>query len=215
MDRYGHSDFGNLGCVHDVTEISECDRARLDQLKDVYGSEVMTQRAKAHVYQLGAELCADLERLTQTPTGYIYTNPDYREHRNYRKVNFQAQSVWVNRTSELGLPREPWKWPHWDHSKDFWKRRLTFLARYGFYADDTLEMTNENCVLRLFNKIGHKVQTFGFEMSKARGREIVEFYTERQAELDATTGIAARLDATLELNLENLVTEETEDVDWV
>lgn len=219
MDRFTHSDFGNLATVHDVTAVVSCDRARLDQLKDVYSSEVMTQRAMALVSQSEAELCASLERLTQTPTSYIYTNPDYREHRNYRKVNFHAQSVWVNRTSELGLPREPWKWPHWNDSKDFWKSRLSYLARYGFCADASLAMTEENCVLRLFNKIGHKVQTYGFEMSKARGREIVDFYIGRQAELDATTGVAARLDATLELNLEELgliqsVSKRVENVDW-
>lgn len=203
-------DYNNLESMHDLAEIQ-----RIDQLKDTYGSEVMIHRAEKHIYQIEAYLCASLERLTQAPTSYIYTNPDYRQHRNYDKMNLHAQSVWVNRTSELGLPREPWRWPHWDHSKDFWKSRLTYLARYGFCADDTLEMTNENCVLRLFTKAGHRILTHGFEVSKARGREVVENYIGRQSELDATTGVAARLDATLELNLEDLVTQRAEDVDWI
>ncbi len=194
---------------------SESVITRIDQLKDVHGSEIMTVRAKKHINQSEAYLCASLERLTQASTSYIYRNYDYRQHGNYDKMNFQAQSVWVNRTSELGLPREPWKWANYDHSKEFWKSRLRYLARYGFCADDTLEMTKENCVLRLFTKAGHMILTHGFEVGKARGREVVESYMGRQSELDATTGVAARLDATLELmNLEDLVTQRRKDVDW-
>ena len=59
------------------------------------------------------------------------------------------------------------------------------------------------------------ILTHGFEVGKARGREVVESYMGRQSELDATTGVAARLDATLELmNLEDLVTQRRKDVDW-
>ena len=189
--------------------------ARLDQLKDVYGSEIMTVRAKKYIFQNEAELCAQLERLTQAPTGYIYVNPDYRQHRKYKKINFHAQSVWTNRTNELGLAREPWKWDHWNGSSDFWKSRLKYLARYGFCADASLEMTDENCVLRLFSKVGHRVLTHGFEVSKSRGWEIVDFYKQRQEELDATTGVEIRLDQTLEMNLDDLnISEGTGAIDW-
>ena len=170
-------------------------------------------KAENLVETMSVDLAVQAERIAGTTTGYIYYNDDYRQH-TLNPHRFIAFSSWVNRTRELGLPREPWKWgAAWHSSKSFWQKHLYELATYGFSADASVAMSEENCVLRLFFKVGHGVQTHGFEVSKLNGQRVVDVVADQHHELDSTVDLPNRVDHTLQFAIADL-TSGLEEVDW-
>ena len=182
-------------------------------LRDLYSTEIAVSRAENLVETMSVDLAVQSERIAGTTTGYIYYNDDYREH-TLNPHRFIAFSSWVNRTRELGLPREPWKWgTAWHKDKSFWQKHLHELATYGFSVDASVPMSDENCVLRLFYKIGHRVETHGFEVSKLNGQRVVDVVADQHHELDSTADLPNRVDHTLQFAIADL-TSGLEEIDW-
>ncbi len=196
-------------------DISLLDKVERDMmlLRDLYSTEVAVKRAEILVESMGIDLAVQAERIAQTTTGYIYYNTDYRNHQ-LDPHRFIAFSSWVNRTRELGLPREIWKWKAvWHNDRNFWQKHLHELATYGFSADASMPMGDENCVLRLFFKVGHGVQTHGFEVSKLNGQRVVDTYADERHELDSTIDLPNRVDHTLQFAIADM-TLGLEELDW-
>ena len=197
----------------DISLLDDVERD-MTLLRDLYSTEIAVSRAENLIETMSVDLAVQAERIAGTTTGYIYYNDDYRTH-TLNPHRFIAFSSWVNRTAELGLPREPWKWgAAWHSSKSFWQKHLHELATYGFSADASVAMSDENCVLRMFYKIGHGVQTMGFEVSKLNGQRVVDVVADHQHELDSTIDLPSRVDHTLQFAIADLTSGLEEEIDW-
>ena len=196
----------------DISLLDDVERD-MTLLRDLYSTEAAVNRSAILVEHTGVDLAVQAERIAQTTTGYIYYNDDYRTH-TLNPHRFVAFSSWVNRTRELGLAREPWKWgTAWHNDKRFWQNHLQDLATYGFSADASVPISEENCVLRLFFKVGHGVITHGFEVSKLHGQRVVDVVADEHHELDSTLDLPNRVDHTLQFAIADL-TSGLEEVDW-